>query len=91
MAFFSNFGDFHNNHEDSDKDEDVNSGNDTIFVENLVWEDIDGGIFMQNIPDHYCVTYGFKEVVENLFQDVLVCIMLTSGMYLEYFRQVTEQ
>ena len=65
------FGDFHNNDYDVDKDEDGNYGDDTIFVEKLVWEDIDDDIVIPYIPDHYCGPHGLKEGVEKLFQTVL--------------------
>ena len=45
------FEDFQNNNYDSDKYEDRNAGNDTIFVDNLVWEDIDYDIVIPDIPD----------------------------------------
>ena len=57
------FGYCQNNNDDSDEDKDWNSGNDTIFVDNLVWEDIDDDIFILDISDHYCGPPGFKEGV----------------------------
>ena len=75
---YNAFGDFQNNNDDSDEDEDGNSGHDNIFVGNLVWEDIDNDLVMLYIPEHYCGTHGLKEVVEKLFQTVLECIMLTN-------------
>ena len=85
----NDFGDFQNNNYDSDKDKDGNSGDDTIFVENFVWEDIDDDLVISDITANYCGPNVLKEGTENLFQTVLECIMLTSGMSLEYFRWVT--
>ena len=56
----NDFGDFQNNNYDSDKDKDGNSGDDTIFVENSVWEDIDDDIVISDITDNYCGPHGFK-------------------------------
>ena len=60
-----------NNDDNSDEDEDGNEGDDTIFVENLVWEDIGNDIVIPYIPDHYCGLHGLEDVMENLFQTVL--------------------
>ena len=54
------FGDCQNNNDDSDEGKDGNSSNDTIFVDNLVWEDIDDGIVIPVIPDRYCGPHGLK-------------------------------
>ena len=85
------FGDFQNNYYDSDKDKDGNYGDDTIFVDNLVWEDIDNYLVIPYIPDHYCGPHGFKEGVKKLFQTIIEYIMITSNMLLEYFLHVTVQ
>ena len=83
------FVDCHNNNDDSYKYKDGNAGDDTIYVDNLVQEDIDNTIVIQDILDHHYGPHGFKEGVEKLFQTVPECIMITSGMWLEYFRLVT--
>ena len=54
------FDDCQNNKDDSDEEKDVNAGNDTIFVDNLVWEDIDNDLVIPDMPYHYCVMHGFK-------------------------------
>ena len=72
------FGYCQNNNDDSDID--GNSGDDNIYVDNLVWEYIDNTLFIPYISDHYCGPCGFKEDVEKLFQTVLECIMINSGM-----------
>ena len=74
------FGDFQNNNDDSDEDEDGNSSDYTIFVDNLVWGGIDNDLVISDISDHYCGTNCFKEGVEKIFQTVLKCIMITSGV-----------
>ena len=61
---------FQKNNYDSDEYKYVNDGYDNIFVDNLVWEDIDGNIFVLDIPYHYCGTKGFKGGVGKLFQTV---------------------
>ena len=76
----NSFGYCQNNNNDSDKYKDGNYGDDTIFVDNLMWEDIDNNLVIPDIPDHYCGSHGFKEGVENLFQTVIECIVITSGM-----------
>ena len=58
---------------------------DTIFVDSLVWEDIDDDLVMPYISNHYCVPHGFKEGMDKLFQTFIGFIMLTSGMLLEHF------
>ena len=85
------FGDFQNNNYDSDKYKDGNAGDDTIFVDNLVWEDIKNDHVIPDISDNYYGPPGFKEGVEKLFQTVLECIIFTSGMWLEWTRQVNAQ
>ena len=65
------FVDFQNNNHDSDKYKDGNSGDDTIFVDNLVWEDIANYIVIPDISDHYCGPHGFKEGAEKLLKTVL--------------------
>ena len=62
------FGYFQKNSDNIDKDKDRNAGDDTIFFENLVWEDIGNYLVIPDIPDNYCGTHGLKEGVENLFQ-----------------------
>ena len=62
-----------------------------MFVDNLVWEDIDNYLVISDIPYYYFGPCGFKEVVENIFQTFTELIILTSVMPLEYFRWVTEQ
>ena len=59
----NSFVDFQNNNDDSDKYKDGNAGDDTIFVDNLVWEDIENDLAIPDIPDHYCGPHGFKEGV----------------------------
>ena len=58
---YNAFGDFQNNDDDSDKDKYGNSGDDRIFVDNLVWEDIYGDITIPDLPYHYCSTHGLKK------------------------------
>ena len=62
-----------------------------FFFEKLVWEDIYNDIFIPDMPDHYYGPHGLKEGVEKLFQNVLECIMITSGISLEYFCRETAQ
>ena len=45
---------FQNNNDDSEKYKDGNNVDDNIFVDNLVWEDIDNDIVIPDISDHYC-------------------------------------
>ena len=59
----NSFVDFQNNNDDSDKYKYGNAGDDTIFVDNLVWEDIENDLAIPDIPDHYCGPNGFKEGV----------------------------
>ena len=87
----NSFGYFQNNNDDSDKYKDGNSGDDTIFVDNLVWEDIEDGLVIPYILDHYCGPHGLKEDFQKIFQTVLKFIMISSGMSLEYFRRVNAQ
>ena len=70
----NSFGDFQNNNDDSDKDEDGNAGDDTIYVYKLVWEDIENNLFIPYISDHYCGPHCFEEGVEKFFLTVLECI-----------------
>ena len=77
------FGYFQNNNDDSDKEKYGNTGNDTIFVDNLMWEDIDNDIFIPGIPYHYCGANGLEKGVEKLFQTILECVMLTRGIFLQ--------
>ena len=81
--------DFQNNNVESEKYEEGNAGDDKKFVDNLVWEDIGNNIVILYIIYHYCGPHGFQELAEKLFQTVIECIMITSGMWLEYFRLVT--
>ena len=76
----NDFVDCQNNNDDSDKYKDGNAGDDTIYVDNLMWEDIDNALIIQDISDHYCGPHGFKEGVEKLFQTVLECIILDSDI-----------
>ena len=62
------------------KEKEGNYSDDNIYVDNLVWEDIDNNIVIKDISYHYCGPHGFKEGAEKLFQNVLEWIMLTSGM-----------
>ena len=73
-------GYFQNNNDYSDKYKDVNAGDDNIYVDNLVCEDIYNSLVIQDISDHYCGPHGFKEVVDKLFQNFIECIMLASGI-----------
>ena len=54
------FKDCQKNNDDSDEGEDGSSDNDTIFVDNLVWEDIADGLVIPYIPDHYRDPHGLK-------------------------------
>ena len=65
------FGYCQNNNDDSDKEKYGNTGNDTIFVDNLVWEDIDNDIVITDIPDHYYGPNGLKEGVEKLYKNII--------------------
>ena len=65
------FGYFQKNNDDSDKEKYGNTGNDTIFVDNLVWEDIDNDIVITDIPDYYYGTNGLKEGVEKLYKNII--------------------
>ena len=67
----NDFVDFHNNNDDSYKYKDGNAGDDTIYVDNLVQEDIDNTIVIQDILDHHYGPHGFKEGLDKLFQTVL--------------------
>ena len=49
---YNAFVDFQNNNDNSDEDEDRNAGNDTIFVKNLVWEDINDDVVIPDITYH---------------------------------------
>ena len=56
------FGDCQNNNDNSDKYKEINARDDNIFVDNLVWEDIDNNLVIPDISDHYCGPHGCKEV-----------------------------
>ena len=84
-------GYFQKNNDDRHEDKDENSGDDTIFVDNLVWENTDNDIVIQDIPYHYCGPFGLNEGMYTLFKTDIGCILITSVMLLEYFHWVTAQ
>ena len=54
------FGYCQNNDADSDKDKYGNAGDDTIIVDNLVWEDTENDLVIPDILYHYCSKNYFK-------------------------------
>ena len=84
----NDFEDFQNHNYDSDKYKDRNSVNDTNFFDNLVCENTADDLVIPDILDHYCGPHGLKEDFQKIFQTVLECIMITSAISMEYFRQV---